>query len=191
MNKDHAMSSNDFPWLQRQLEQDLLSDRPSTALTPAEGDAFAAITAGQQLFPTPWSDRLQAQGDVLVLPWPANTDPLRRLGVLASARPLPPEGVHLANGSHQLQALDPKVLWAPEPVTSTLTLGTLFVPDDCRAVLGHGTHEDLHIGPGVYLLRRQREATAPEPQSLAARSPARRSPARASLLGFLWDVVTD
>ena len=191
MKKDHLMPSNDFPQLQRQLEQDLLSDRLSTALSPTETDAFATITAEQQLLPTPWSDRLQAQGDVLVLPWPADTDPLRRLGVIASARPLPPEGVHLANGSHQLQAADPKVLWAPEPPTSTLTMGTLVVPDGCRAVLGHGTHEDLHIGPGVYLLRRQREATAPDPEPQAVRRPEDRTPTRPGLLTRVWDVVVD
>lgn len=191
MNKDHSMS-NDFPWLQRRLEQDLLSDRPATALTLAEQEAFATITAGQTLLPTPWSDRLQAQGDLLVLPWPENTDPLRRMGVLASARPLPPGGVHLANGSHQLQALDPEVLWAPEPATSRLTLGTLVVPDGCLALLGHGTHEDLHIGPGVYLIRRQREATLPALQIQAALSTEHRSPThKRSLLGLLWDVVVD
>ena len=56
MNKDHTMS-NEFPWLQRQLEQDLLSDQPSTALTGAEVEAFASITAGQQILP--WADRLR------------------------------------------------------------------------------------------------------------------------------------
>ncbi|HET9656580.1 MAG TPA: hypothetical protein VFP72_14580 [Kineosporiaceae bacterium] len=182
--------SNDFPWLQSQLERDLLSDRPSTALTLAEREAFAAITAGQQL-PTAWSDRLQAQGDLLVLPWPENTDPVRRMGALASAKPLPPSGVHLANGSHQLQALDPEVLWAPEPASSRLTLGTLVVPDGCLALLGHGTHEDLHIGPGVYLIRRQREARLPDLQIQPLPSSERRNPQRRSLLGLIWDVVVD
>lgn len=183
------MTSNDFTRLQRQLEQALPSDRPSTPLTTAEQETFAAITAGQQLLP--WADRPQAQGDLLVLPWPANTDPLRRLGALASAAHLPPEGVHFANGSHQLQSLDPEVRWAPELSGSRLTLGTLVVSDGCLALLGHGTHEDLHIGPGVYLIRRQREATTPEPQPQPAQAPDRRGPARRGLLGLLWDVVAD
>lgn len=181
--------TDEFPWLQRQLEQDLLSDRPSRALTSAEMAAFAAITAGQQILP--WADRLQAQGDLLVLPWPVDIDPLRRMGVLASARSLPPEGVHLANGSHQLQALDPGVRWAPEPAAARLTLGTVVVPDGCLALLGHGTHADLFLGPGVYLIRRQRQARVPEPQAQAVPSTDRRRPERQSLLSLLWDVVVD
>jgi hypothetical protein len=47
-------------------------------------------------------------------------------------------------------------------------LGVLVVACGSVAVLAHEQHPDLHIGEGVYLLRRQRRHTPEEPQSPAA-----------------------
>lgn len=117
----------------------------------------------------------QAQGDLLVLPWPSTTASQQRAAAVAAGAPIPRTGTGLAAEArkHELHAAGPGVTWTPEPVGSGLTLGTLTVPDEAVAILGHDEHADLHIGPGVYVIRRQRAhpitapalrpAPAPEP----------------------------
>lgn len=123
-----------------------------TTLTPAALadaallDDLAPVLTGQQ-----------AQGDVFVLP-----------GVPPRAwarEPVPAEGIAVVRGeigrnTHLLQA-DGPVTWAPNPAAGRraedLDLGALTVPEDATGYLVHPEHANLGIGPGAYLLRRQRE----------------------------------
>lgn len=93
----------------------------------------------------------QAQGDVLVLPAahhrPATTS-------------LPAAGVAVVRGenggnTHHLLAVGP-ACWSPAGVGEQ-TLGALTVPAGAQAYLIHPEHGAAGIGPGTYLLRRQRE----------------------------------
>lgn len=101
----------------------------------------------------------QAQGDLIVLPWPAETGAGRRARDLAKVAPIPADGVTVLTGNgghaHRL-APTPGVAWHAYP-GERQTLGVLAVADDATAVLGHIEHGDTHIGPGVYVIRRQRE----------------------------------
>lgn len=96
----------------------------------------------------------QAQGDVIVLPWPEFMAPHVRYLHTASAGPVPFRGLVLAD-PHVLLAEDERVFWSwwPDPGP---TLGTLVVPDGSVARLAHDHHGDLRIAPGVYTIRRQR-----------------------------------
>ena len=158
--------------LQRRLEQTVLSPDGSPHGSPAEADAFTALAQSLAAeLPIAWSARPQAQGDLLILPWPADTDPAKRAASTAAARPIPRDGIGLVGGRHMLQADGPDVLWGPEPAASTQTLGTLVVPPGSIAVLGHQEHADLHIGDGVYVIRRQRVHVAPAPLAQAVPQP--------------------
>jgi hypothetical protein len=96
----------------------------------------------------------QAQGDVIVLPWPDFMSPHVRYLHTASAAPVGRAGLVLLD-PHVLIAESGGVFWSwwPDPGP---TLGTLVVPSGVVARLGHDTHRDLRIAPGVYAVRRQR-----------------------------------
>ncbi|HET9655406.1 MAG TPA: hypothetical protein VFP72_08630 [Kineosporiaceae bacterium] len=96
----------------------------------------------------------QAQGDVIVLPWPDFMSPHVRFLHTASAAPVGRAGLVLLD-PHTLIAEHGGVFWSWWPDTGP-TLGTLVVPAGTVARLGHDTHRDLRIAPGVYALRRQR-----------------------------------
>jgi len=98
----------------------------------------------------------QAQGDLIILPWPADgsarrgVDVSRVVPVTAAVVVLTGDGGH----DHALSPA-PGVAWYRYP--SGQTLGVLTVADGAVGVLGHIEHGDSHIGPGVYVIRRQRE----------------------------------
>jgi hypothetical protein len=96
----------------------------------------------------------QAQGDVIVLPWPDFMSPHVRYLHTASAAPVGRAGLVLAD-PHVLLAEGGRVFWSWWP-DSGPTLGTLVVPDGTIGRLAHDEHADLRIGPGVYTVRRQR-----------------------------------
>jgi len=100
----------------------------------------------------------QAQGDLLVLPWPDSVAPTVRNTDMAAALPIPTGGTVVLTGNgghHHKLACTPGVAW--HAYRDGQTLGVLTVADGALAVLGHEEHGDTHIGAGVYVIRRQRE----------------------------------
>lgn len=103
----------------------------------------------------------QAQGDLIVIPWTATVAPERRALAVAAAKPIPTPGIAVVRGqggnTHLL--VDPDragIGWAPERGDGQ-TLGTLVVPPGAVAYLDHPEHGRNATGPGVYVIRRQRE----------------------------------
>lgn len=101
----------------------------------------------------PVSTGLQRQGDVIVIP-----APVARVGWTAS-RVVPREGVPVvrgeAGGNTHLLLAGGTVRYDPAP--ADLTLGVLTVEEGATAYLAHPEHGYAGIGPGTYVLRRQRE----------------------------------
>jgi hypothetical protein len=102
---------------------------------------------------------LQFQGDVAVIP----TDRADRID---DGRPqpvvVPAAGIPVVRGenganTHLLLAAGP-CTWLPVDRSGNgLDLGVLGVPADATAWLAHPEHGYLGIGPGRYVIRRQRE----------------------------------
>lgn len=142
----------------------------ATAAVPAPaGDPFAqlvAVALGRVDMTVTVTTRPQAQGDIYLQPWAATQAPAARIAALRAVTDLPRAGVDLlGDGRHVLLPDGPKVAWGGQRSASGLTLGTLVVGDDSAAILAHPVHGDLHIGRGVYVVRRQRNvAPIPEPQ---------------------------
>lgn len=94
---------------------------------------------------------LQTQGDVAIVP----TRPGK-----SAAQVIPAEGVPVvrgeAGGNTHLLVGDDAVLWHPAQGGGT-PLGLVTVPAGAVAYLLHPEHGAMGIGPGSYLLRRQRE----------------------------------
>jgi hypothetical protein len=106
----------------------------------------------------------QAQGDVFVLPWLETTTPQIRVERADAATEIDPAGCAVTDdGSHLLlpntMADRPGVRYAH--VGRGNTLGTLVVDAGHAARLSHREHGDLLIGPGVYVLHRQRRWQSP------------------------------
>lgn len=93
----------------------------------------------------------QRQGDVIVVP--------TRRGKTAAAL-VPAEGVPVvrgeAGGNTHLLVADGPVLWGAAS-DSGVVLGSLVVPEGSTAFLLHPEHGANAIGPGSYIVRRQRE----------------------------------
>ena len=100
----------------------------------------------------------QAQGDLLILPWPADVATARRAREIDHAEPVtrPTVLVTGANGHDHTLAPAPGVAWFAYPGNQQ-TIGVLTVAPGAVAVIGHIEHGDTYIGPGVYVIRRQRE----------------------------------
>lgn len=112
---------------------------------------------------------LQAQGDVMVVPRPAQAP---------AAGPVPPDGIAVVRGefgghTHTLLA-EGAVTFDPAPGPEGLDIGVLTVPAEATAYLAHPEHAYSGIGPGTYVLRRQREldTTRPDAEELMARATA-------------------
>jgi hypothetical protein len=162
---------------------------PETTMTPATATQAPAATED-----TAWQDLMadldvaaatgaQAQGDVLVLPWPAGTAPAARAAALVDGELLPTAGVVVLRGAgghtHVLYAAGPGVAYAPTRTRAAMTLGVLTVPPGATAVLAHDEHTNAHIGPGVYALRRQRTA--------ALTTAVRTAPQAVPATALAWD----
>lgn len=99
------------------------------------------------------STGLQRQGDVIVIP-------ARMVRPGSAAQQLVPrEGVAVvrgeAGGNTHLLLADGPVRFDPAP--RELTLGVLTVEAGATAYLAHPEHGYAGIGPGTYVVRRQRE----------------------------------
>lgn len=105
-----------------------------------EADAEVPVVSG-----------LQRQGDVLVVPHRASKDKGQRV---------PAEGIAVvrgeAGGNTHLLVADGPVSWRPVD-NGGLDLGAVTVEDGSAAYLLHPEHGGQGIGPGSYLIRRQRE----------------------------------
>jgi hypothetical protein len=134
--------------------------RSALRLTGHHADDLAGRAA---LAEVPEVADAQAQGDLIVLPWPPG-DAAARSDLLAGARPT--VSLRLL-GSHLLIAAHAPLGWswwitrdrvggAVRRAVDGPTLGTLTVPIDGIAYLVHAEHAPLCIAPGVYALRRQR-----------------------------------
>lgn len=102
----------------------------------------------------PVSTGLQRQGDVIVIPAVVANRP-----TVNASRAVPSCGVAVvrgeAGGNTHLLLADGPVRYDPAP--RDLTLGVLTVPDGSVAYLAHPEHGYAGIGPGSYVIRRQRE----------------------------------
>jgi len=96
----------------------------------------------------------QRQGDIIVIP-----AVMVGRGRAAAATPVPPVGVPVvrgeAGGNTHLLLADGPVRYDAAP--ADLTLGVLTVEDGAVAYLAHPEHGYAGIGPGTYVVRRQRE----------------------------------
>lgn len=138
------------------------SDNPAALHRPyatAPADALDRLDAELD---TPTLAAPQAQGDVIVLPWPETTAPSWRAEEYDKARTIPDAGLPVegTGGSHWLLPAD---LTAPRPryhlALKGNRLGTLVVPPHGAARLSHTEHPDLLIGPGMYVIQQQRRWT--------------------------------
>lgn len=98
---------------------------------------------------------MQRQGDVLVLPAAMDTN-------LEATKPVPAAGVPVVRGenggnTHALVADGPVFCDVRQATVENLTLAVLTVPEGSVAYLAHPEHGYSGIGPGSYVLRRQRE----------------------------------
>lgn len=107
----------------------------------------------------PVVDGLQAQGDLIVVPFSMTQD----LGNVDFAEPVPPQGVHLVRGAdgrnpHILVA-DPGVCWWRHYSDGT-SLSIAYVNNTAPVYLLHPEHGGTGIAPGRWVIRRQRERTS-------------------------------
>lgn len=123
-------------------------------------DVLGLATLNFDLDPVPVTDQAQAQGDLIVAPWPANVAPAQRARDAAQAKPVvKPEIVVRGNGGNEHTLVDPGnagVAWFAYPEGSQ-TVGVVVVPEGAVACMDHREHGRLAIGPGVFVIRRQRE----------------------------------
>ncbi|XVQ15251.1 hypothetical protein ACQP1W_22810 [Spirillospora sp. CA-255316] len=115
----------------------------------------------------PVVDGLQAQGDLIVIPFAMVEDAVR-LHVPARWRPVRAAGVELLRGAaggnaHTLVADPGTCEWTTAlHDRQALALGAFHAT---RVVyLLHPEHGGSGVAPGTYVVRRQREAATPEPQ---------------------------
>lgn len=111
---------------------------------------------------------LQAQGDVMVVPRPA----LEPAMAAIPRTGLPVVRGEFGGNTHTLLA-EGEVRFDPA-AEEGLDLGTLTVAEGAVAYLAHPEHAYSGIGPGTYVLRRQREldTSRPDPEELAERAVA-------------------
>lgn len=117
----------------------------------------------------------QAQGDVIVVPRPR---------LEAAVRAVPRKGVPVVRGefgghTHTLLA-EGEVRFDAAPADDGLDIGVLTVAEDATAYLAHPEHAYSGIGPGTYVLRRQREldTSRPDTEELAAQAAVRAAQTR-------------
>jgi hypothetical protein len=138
----------------------ITSPAPAMSSGPARGPVDGPALVGL-VEPAPVAG-MQAQGDLVVLPWPSDTDPRGRGAWVRAARQLPRSSWVRLLGSHLVfTESGPPIWWVPARRTSRATLCVVVVPDGAVCRIGHDEHADLRLAPGVYVLRRQRIHTSP------------------------------
>jgi hypothetical protein len=121
-------------------------------------DVLGLAALGHDLDPLPVVGLPQAQGDLIVLPWPEGVAPRDRAAAAASAVPvLRPEVVVRGNGGNEHTLVDPDGCGLSWAASAGQTVGTLVVPEGGRACLDHAEHGRLAVGAGVWVIRRQRD----------------------------------
>ena len=108
----------------------------------------------------PVVDGLQAQGDLLVLPFDLVSSVVE-LHRYQGPREVPPQGVELVRGAaggnpHTLTA-DPGTARWTSTVHDPLRLAVAYLENTAPAYLVHPEHGATGIAPGRWLVRRQRE----------------------------------
>ncbi|MEU2588462.1 hypothetical protein ABZ612_37600 [Streptomyces avermitilis] len=108
----------------------------------------------------PVVDGLQAQGDLLVIPY-AFVEPAVRVHTYAYWQDVPAGGVELlrsaAGGNPHALVADPGTCrWTPD-VRDTMRLALGMLETSAAAYLIHPEHGGTGIAPGRYVVRRQRE----------------------------------
>jgi hypothetical protein len=109
---------------------------------------------------------LQAQGDVMVVPRPA---------AAPATKAVPRAGVPVVRGEfggHTHTLLAEGTVAFDAAAEEGLDIGVLTVAEDATAYLAHPEHAYSGIGPGTYVLRRQREldTSRPDVEELAERA---------------------
>ena len=139
---------------------------------------------------------LQRQGDLLLVP--ASVPQVAVLRLLAGV-PLDAHPLTVLGGDHAHQVTGSgRATWAPASgSTSSAALGVLDVPEGSVAWLAHtGHHAPLAIGPGRYVLRRQRAyVPTPNPPTPRPDRAVQPGPGRRALTGRdtapTWRTVID
>ncbi len=131
-----------------------------TTLHHDMSDVLSLQALDFELDPVPTVGAPEAQGDLLVIPWPADVSPARRARDVASAKPVTaPVTVVRGQGGNTHLLVDPDscgIAWHEYPGDSQ-TRGVLVVPAGGRACLDHVEHGRSAVGEGVWVIRRQRE----------------------------------
>ena len=111
---------------------------------------------------------LQAQGDVMVVPRPA----LEPATAAVPRAGLPVVRGEFGGHTHMLLAEGAVAFDAAGGDEDGLDLGTLTVAEGAVAYLAHPEHAYSGIGPGTYVLRRQREldTSRPDAEAVAERA---------------------
>jgi len=120
--------------------------------------SVAALDHLERETTVPVVDGLQAQGDLIVVPFSMTQDP----GNIDFGDPVPPQGVHLVQGA---DGRNPHVLVA-DPGTCRwheyndgTSLSIAYVDNTAPVYLLHPEHGGTGIAPGRWVIRRQRERT--------------------------------
>jgi len=140
----------------------MLTVAPPVDLAPLVPPPALPVT-GEQLeqlvgIAESWRCQLQAQGDLVVIPWPDDLAAGVRAQEVGRAVVVRQPGIVVLDGvhPHRLVPADGRIGWAPWTGGGT-TLGLLCVPPDGAATFVHAEHDTLHVGAGFYAVRRQRE----------------------------------
>lgn len=121
--------------------------------TTRELEALTGVTVLTDDVDIPIVTGLQRQGDIIVIP----TDET------AAVTPVPDTGTPVVRGenggnTHAIYGADGPVFCDLMAVSTTdLRVAALTVPPGSVAYLGHPEHGYMGIGPGTYMIRRQRE----------------------------------
>jgi hypothetical protein len=123
-------------------------------------DVLGLTALDMDLDPTPTVGAVEAQGDLTLIPWPDGEAQAARDADVQAASPVTsPVTVVRGQGGNEHLLVDPDgcgIRWYPYPGDGQ-TRGVLVVPDGGRACLDHREHGRSAVGPGVWVVRRQRE----------------------------------
>ena len=126
----------------------------------------------------PVVDGLQAQGDLIVVPFPVAGRAVSLPASPARWRPVPATGVELLRGAaggnaHTLVADPGTCVWTNDVYDAEMLALGAFRATDVVYLL-HPEHGGSGVAPGTYIVRRQRESWAPMPERRRRLTPAAR-----------------